>query len=181
MCGIVGAFSFNNGSFTVTESYLTAMRDTMIHRGPDGFGTWISEDSKVGFGHRRLSIIDLSEAAAQPMCNANRSLWLTFNGEIYNHAEIRSELIKDGFNQWKTDHSDTEVILHAYERWGIDALHKEWFLDRLGAQTQKELKSFCDETDFIHYSEIQRLIERRQSPLIWSLFNLALWWKKYFA
>ncbi|MCZ6513591.1 MAG: asparagine synthase C-terminal domain-containing protein, partial [Nitrospinae bacterium] len=57
----------------------------------------------------------------------------------------------------------------------------EWFLDRLGAQTQKELKSFCDETDFIHYSEIQRLIERRQSPLIWSLFNLALWWKKYFA
>ena len=124
MCGIVGAFSFNNDSFKVTEPYLTTMRDTMIHRGPDGFGTWVSESGKVGFGHRRLSIIDLSEAAAQPMCNADRSLWLTFNGEIYNHAEIRSELIKDGFNQWKTDHSDTEVILHAYERWGIDALHK---------------------------------------------------------
>ena len=96
----------------------------MIHRGPDGCGAWISDDGKLGLGHRRLAIIDLSEAAAQPMCNADRSLWLTFNGEIYNHAEIRSELIKDGFNQWKTDHSDTEVILHAYERWGIDAIHK---------------------------------------------------------
>lgn len=124
MCGIVGALSFTNSSFRVTDPYLTAMRDTMIHRGPDGYGNWISEDGKVGLGHRRLAIIDLSEAAAQPMCNADRSLWLTFNGEIYNHAEIRSELIKDGFNQWKTDHSDTEVILHAYERWGIDALHK---------------------------------------------------------
>jgi asparagine synthase (glutamine-hydrolysing) len=124
MCGIVGALSFTSGSYKVTEPYLNTMRDTMIHRGPDGCGTWVSENGRVGFGHRRLSIIDLSEAAAQPMSNADRSLWLTFNGEIYNHAEIRSELIKDGFNQWKTDHSDTEVILHAYERWGIDALHK---------------------------------------------------------
>jgi asparagine synthase (glutamine-hydrolysing) len=124
MCGIVGAVAFKSSSFEIKKSYIERMRDTMIHRGPDGCGTWISADSKVGFGHRRLSIIDLSEAAAQPMCNANRSLWLTFNGEIYNHAEIRSELIKDGFNQWKTDHSDTEVILHAYERWGIEALHK---------------------------------------------------------
>jgi asparagine synthase (glutamine-hydrolysing) len=96
----------------------------MVHRGPDGCGTWISEDRRVGFGHRRLAIIDLSEAASQPMCNADRSLWLTFNGEIYNHAEIRAELVKDGYHQWKTDHSDTEVILHAYDRWGIDALHK---------------------------------------------------------
>jgi len=124
MCGIVGAIAFKNSSFKIQKDYIERMRDTMIHRGPDGCGTWISNDGKVGFGHRRLSIIDLSEAAAQPMCNADQSLWLTFNGEIYNHAEIRSELIKDGFNQWKTDHSDTEVILHAYERWGIDALHK---------------------------------------------------------
>ncbi len=124
MCGIVGAIAFKNSSFEIKRDYIERMRDTMIHRGPDGCGTWISDNGKVGFGHRRLSIIDLSEAAAQPMCNADRSLWLTFNGEIYNHAEIRSELIKDGFNQWKTDHSDTEVILHAYEKWGIDALHK---------------------------------------------------------
>ena len=124
MCGIVGAITFKNSSFEIKKDYIDLMRDTMIHRGPDGYGTWISEDGKVGLGHRRLSIIDLSEAAAQPMSNADRSLWLTFNGEIYNHSEIRSELIKDGFTQWKTDHSDTEVILHAYEKWGIDALHK---------------------------------------------------------
>lgn len=55
----------------------------------------------------------------------------------------------------------------------------EWFLDRLGEQTQKEIKSFCDETDFIHYPEVQRLIERRQSPLVWYILNLALWWKTY--
>lgn len=124
MCGIVGAIAFKNSSFEIKKNYIDQMRDTMIHRGPDGYGTWISDDGKIGLGHRRLSIIDLSEAAAQPMSNADRSLWLTFNGEIYNHSEIRSELIKDGFTQWKTDHSDTEVILHAYEKWGIDALHK---------------------------------------------------------
>ncbi len=124
MCGIVGAVTFGNSSFKITNSYIEEMRETMTHRGPDGCGTWISDDEKVGFGHRRLSIIDLSDAAAQPMCNADRSLWLTFNGEIYNHAEIRSELVREGFTQWKTDHSDTEVILHAYERWGIDALQK---------------------------------------------------------
>jgi asparagine synthase (glutamine-hydrolysing) len=124
MCGIVGALAFKNSSFEIKRDYIERMRDTMIHRGPDGCGTWISDDGAVGFGHRRLSIIDLSEAASQPMSNADRSVRLTFNGEIYNHAEIRSELIKDGFNQWKTDHSDTEVILHAYEKWGIDALHK---------------------------------------------------------
>jgi len=124
MCGIVGAVAFKNSSFEIKNDYIEYMRDTMIHRGPDGCGTWVSENGKVGLGHRRLAIIDLSEAAAQPMCNAEQSLWLTFNGEIYNHAEIRSELIKEGLTQWKTDHSDTEVILHAYERWGIDALHK---------------------------------------------------------
>ena len=124
MCGIVGTITFKNSSYRIQEDYIERMRDTMIHRGPDGCGTWISEDRKVGFGHRRLSIIDLSEAASQPMCNADQTLWITFNGEIYNHAEIRAELVKDGYHQWKTDHSDTEVILHAYDRWGIDALHK---------------------------------------------------------
>ena len=96
----------------------------MVHRGPDGAGTWVSEDRKVGLGHRRLSIIDLSEAAAQPMCNEDATLWISFNGEIYNHAEIKSELQNRGNHKWKTDHSDTEVILHAFEQWGIDCLEK---------------------------------------------------------
>jgi len=124
MCGIVGALSFNNSKFNVTESYIIRMRDTMIHRGPDSSGVWVSEDRRTGFGHRRLSIIDLSEAASQPMCNEDGTLWISYNGEIYNHAEIRSELEQIGGHQWKTDHSDTEVILHAFEQWGIDCLKK---------------------------------------------------------
>src|SRR5919204_3509972 len=122
MCGIVGALAFTKSHFTVTGPYINHMRDTMAHRGPDGAGTWISEDGRVGLGHRRLSIIDLSDAAAQPMCNEDGSLWVSFNGEIYNHAEIRAELEHTGCHQWKTDHSDTEVILHAFEQWGIDCL-----------------------------------------------------------
>jgi asparagine synthase (glutamine-hydrolysing) len=124
MCGIVGLLSFRNSSFTISESLLTAMRDTMVHRGPDGAGNWISPDQRVGLGHRRLSIIDLSDSAAQPMANEDGSLQVVFNGEIYNHAEIRAELERCGGHTWKTDHSDTEVILHAFEEWGIDCLHR---------------------------------------------------------
>lgn len=124
MCGIVGALSFSNSTFRVTDGYLTAMRDTMQHRGPDGGANWISPDSKVGFGHRRLSIIDLSQSANQPMANEDDTLWVTFNGEIYNHADIRRELEEIGGHRWRTDHSDTEVILHAFEQWGIDCVHR---------------------------------------------------------
>ena len=100
------------------------MRETMAHRGPDGCGAWISEDGRVGLGHRRLAIIDLSEDAAQPMCNEDGTLWISFNGEIYNHAEIRAELDSIAGYRWRTDHSDTEVILHAFEQWGIDCLDR---------------------------------------------------------
>ena len=124
MCGIVGALNFKNSNFTVTKPYITKMRDTMAHRGPDGAGTWVSKDGRIGLGHRRLSIIDLSEAAAQPMCNEDGTLWITYNGEIYNHAEIRVELSESGRHKWNTDHSDTEVILHAFEEWGIECLDK---------------------------------------------------------
>lgn len=124
MCGIVGALTFSNSSFEISEGYIRRMRDSMIHRGPDGAGNWISENKKVGLGHRRLSIIDLSDTAAQPMCNHDASLWLSFNGEIYNHAEIREELIQLGYTTWKTDHSDTEVILYAFQHWGIDCVHR---------------------------------------------------------
>lgn len=99
------------------------MRDTMIHRGPDGAGTWVSPDSKIGLGHRRLSIIDLSNKAAQPMGNSDGSVQISFNGEIYNHNEIRQELDLTRKYTWKTDHSDTEVILHAFEEWGIECVH----------------------------------------------------------
>lgn len=122
MCGIVGIYSFKGKP--VDESLLVRMRDTMIHRGPDGAGTWLSPEGDVGLAHRRLSIIDLSNAASQPMSNEDGTLWVIFNGEIYNHAEIRRELEETGRHSWRTDHSDTEVILHAFEEWGIECLDR---------------------------------------------------------
>src|SRR6266851_5564399 len=124
MCGIAGVLSFTNSAFRVSESYLTRMRDVMAHRGPDGAGMFVSPDRRLGLGFRRLAIIDLSERAMQPMSNEDGTLRVVFNGEIYNHAEIRAELERRGGHRWKTDHSDTEVILHAFEEWGIDCLQK---------------------------------------------------------
>lgn len=124
MCGVVGAVVFDGSPFSITGNYISRMRDAMAHRGPDGCGIWIDPDGRVGLGHRRLSIIDLSDAASQPMSNEDGSLWISFNGEIYNHADIRSELERTDRHKWKTDHSDTEVILHAFEEWGIDCLHR---------------------------------------------------------
>ena len=125
MCGLVGALSFNSSEFLISESYIVKMRDTMIHRGPDGEGVWIDKGLRVGLGHRRLSIIDLSHAADQPMHNEDDTISIVFNGEIYNHAEIRSELESLNKYIWKTDHSDTEVLLNAFQEWGIS------FIDRL--------------------------------------------------
>jgi asparagine synthase (glutamine-hydrolysing) len=124
MCGIVGSFTFDYSSSALTEPNLRRMRDTMVHRGPDGGGLWMSPDGRVGLGHRRLSIIDLSTIANQPMANEDERLQVVFNGEIYNHADVRKELEELGGHQWRTSHSDTEVILHAFEQWGIDCLHK---------------------------------------------------------
>jgi asparagine synthase (glutamine-hydrolysing) len=124
MCGLAGALAFRNSTLAITAPYVDRMRDTMEHRGPDGAGTWVSDDGRVGLGHRRLSIIDLSSAADQPMCNEDGTVRVVFNGEIYNHAEIRAELEGLGGHRWRTDHSDTEVILHAFEEWGIECVHR---------------------------------------------------------
>lgn len=93
----------------------------MAHRGPDGAGTWVSPNERVGLGHRRLAIIDLAPASAQPMANEDGTIQIVFNGEIYNHRELRVELLAKGHN-FITDHSDTEVLVHGYEQWGIDGL-----------------------------------------------------------
>lgn len=122
MCGLVGCLSLTPG-FRVSASYLAKMRDTMAHRGPDGEGQWISDDCAVGLGHRRLSIIDLSTAAAQPMGSDDGAVQLVFNGEIYNHAVIRRELEALG-HRFRTDHSDTEALLRAYLQWGRDCVHR---------------------------------------------------------
>ena len=122
MCGIAG-FA---GLETIEPEDLSAMIDTLTHRGPDDSGVWYSEDRAVGFAHRRLSIIDLSPGGHQPMSNAARTVHIAFNGEIYNYREIRAELLREG-HRFRSE-SDTEVILEAYARWG------EEFVRRLTGQ-----------------------------------------------
>ena len=112
MCGIVGIVNLNPRE-TVDEARLKRMRDVLRHRGPDGEGLWI--DGPVGLGHRRLSIIDVA-GGAQPMSNEDDSAWITYNGEIYNHAELRPGLEARGHRY--RNRSDTETILHLYEEQG---------------------------------------------------------------
>src|SRR6267143_1180175 len=120
MCGIVGVLSFTNSSFRVSEPYLTRMRDVMSHRGPDGAGVFVSGDQRLGLGFRRLAIIDLSERAMQPLSNEDGTLWIVFNGEIYNHTSLREKLESLG-HEYRT-HSDTETVIHLYEEYGADCV-----------------------------------------------------------
>ena len=117
MCGIVGMAA--RRSLANRDSLIT-MRDTMSHRGPDDAGVWWSDDGRVGLAHRRLSIIDLSPGGRQPMSDAGRDLWVTYNGEIYNYRELRSDLERMG-HQFRTS-TDTEVLLAAYRAWGVECL-----------------------------------------------------------
>lgn len=111
MCGITGIFHRREGR--PEQKVLDAMTDVLVHRGPDGRGTYSHEGA--GLGHRRLSIIGLSDGQ-QPMCNRTRDIWVTYNGEIYNHLRLRQELESLGYVF--RSHSDTEVIVLGYEAWG---------------------------------------------------------------
>lgn len=117
MCGIIGQVNNNN---SVDEILFNKMRDSFSHRGPDGYGTEFLNNGKTALGHRRLSIIDLSELGKQPMCNEDGTVWLTFNGEIYNFQDIKTELLK--YNHIFKSQSDSEVLIHGYEQWGINIL-----------------------------------------------------------
>lgn len=110
MCGIAGILSENPSKVSLDQ--LQKMTDAIVHRGPDGQGHWISEDGKIGFGHRRLSILDLSDLGAQPMHYLGRYT-LTFNGEIYNYLEIKEKLKSKGYHF--QSHSDTEVLLALFD------------------------------------------------------------------
>ncbi|MEK7555452.1 MAG: asparagine synthase (glutamine-hydrolyzing) [Patescibacteria group bacterium] len=121
MCGITGVFHCDNSKIT-GENIVKIMRDALIHRGPDSAGIYVSSDKKIGLGHRRLAIIDLSEAANQPMANEDKTVWIVYNGEIYNFCELRPELEKKG-HIFKSK-SDTEVVIHAYEEYGFDCVKK---------------------------------------------------------
>lgn len=116
MCGINGIFAYAETAPPVSADELKRTRDTMVARGPDGAGLWLSQDQRLGLAHRRLAIIDLTEAGAQPMHSADGRHVVTFNGEIYNYPELRRELERQGA-QFRS-HSDTEVLLHLYRRDG---------------------------------------------------------------
>ena len=163
MCGISGIISKKR----IEKDIIEPMTDTIIHRGPDGFGYYYGE--KFVFGHRRLSIVDLSDAGHQPMQYLNRYV-ITFNGEVYNHLELRIELEKNGY--LFQSHTDTEVIMASYDFWGVDCLNKfngmwafviydrlkdKYFMsrDRFG---KKPFYYYKDQEKFIFGSEIKVIL-----------------------
>jgi asparagine synthase (glutamine-hydrolysing) len=119
MCGILGTI---RGERRLSPADFDRMLDTLEHRGPDGRGVRIFDEGRVMLGHRRLAIIDLSSAGSQPLGNEDGSLWLTFNGEIYNYRSLRRELL--GCGHRFASQSDSEVIVHGYEQWGAEVLRR---------------------------------------------------------
>jgi asparagine synthase (glutamine-hydrolysing) len=122
MCGINGIFAFHPASSPPQETELLKTREAMRLRGPDGSGAWWSADRHCGLGHRRLSIIDLSNRASQPMASDDGRFVVVFNGEIYNYPQLRTELETDGARFRTT--SDTEALLHLYARHGAEMVHR---------------------------------------------------------
>jgi asparagine synthase (glutamine-hydrolysing) len=122
MCGICGVWEYGARRGNVERALVEHMRDEMLHRGPDYAGELIFDEGRGGFGFRRLSIIDLSEAGHQPMRGCTDRVWIVFNGEIYNHAKLREELDKRGHVY--ASRTDTETILHLYEERGLDFVNE---------------------------------------------------------
>ena len=120
MCGIAGIWKLNNAQLQLED--IQRFTDALLHRGPDGSGYSLYNNNQLGFGHRRLSILDLSESGRQPMEFGDGKFAITFNGEIYNFLELRKELKTLGYS-FKTE-TDTEVILAAYHKWGKNCLSK---------------------------------------------------------
>jgi asparagine synthase (glutamine-hydrolysing) len=185
MCGIVGIFSQEE---PLERGLLEKMRDTMVHRGPDDAGTWVSPNGTLGLAHRRLAIIDLSPAGRQPMVDRSGRIAIVFNGEIYNFLELRKELENKG-HRFQTQ-SDTEVLIEAYRAWGevcvtrlngmfsfclYDSERGVLFLarDRAG---EKPLYYFHTPGRFLFASELKALLIDPAFPRILDLegFNLYL-------
>ncbi|MCB0572333.1 MAG: asparagine synthase (glutamine-hydrolyzing) [Phaeodactylibacter sp.] len=117
MCGILGQ-ACSQGAINLHT--FEQMRDTLAHRGPDDAGLWCSEDKRIALGHRRLSFLDLSDAGHQPMANEDGAIWIVLNGEVYNYLELREMLVAQG-HRFRS-RSDTEVLIHGYEEWGLTGL-----------------------------------------------------------
>jgi len=138
MCAISGIINLLQKPLPILQKSLTVMNELQKHRGPDGEGIWIHESESIGFGHRRLSIIDLTPFGSQPMTD-HEGNWIVYNGEIYNHKEIRKELGEDLF----FSHSDTEVILRAYKKWGPECLEHLRGMFAFAIWDEKKKQLFC--------------------------------------
>ncbi len=137
MCGIAGQYCLDKKA--PDEHLLAEMSERLTHRGPDGSGTHIR--GNAGLVHRRLAIIDLSDDGLQPMTSEDGTLWIVFNGEIYNYPELREELLAKGHHFHS--HSDTEVILHSYEEWGADCLGRFNGMWAFAILDEKKDELFC--------------------------------------
>jgi len=138
MCGISGIISTKPMDQKAFNKWLQVMNNLQAHRGPDGEGIWVQKNGYVGFGHRRLTIIDLTPAAAQPM-HSEAGLVITYNGEIYNYIELRQEI---GGGSFRTT-SDTEVILRAYEKWGENCVDHLRGMFAFAIWDENNNKLFC--------------------------------------
>src|SRR4051794_7873725 len=121
MCGIAGALGFTD-EFAADASTVRRMAQTIRHRGPDDAGEVALGPDRVALAHRRLSIIDLSPAGHQPMASEDDGVWITYNGEVYNHAALRAELEAKGHRY--RSHTDTETIVHLYEEEGAACVER---------------------------------------------------------
>jgi asparagine synthase (glutamine-hydrolysing) len=139
MCGIAGQLNLLNESIPDLNQGLMCMSSLLVHRGPDGFGIWTDQSSRLGFAHRRLSVIDLSKAAFQPMSGPNKST-ITFNGEIYNYEELRKSL--QGYWNFNSK-SDTECILAAFEKYGLECLSHFRGMFSFALWDEKSQELFC--------------------------------------
>jgi len=120
MCGLVGFWEFKNpASLEARHTFIEEMTDTLFLRGPDSYGVWCDPNTGLNFGHRRLTIVDLSKAGHQPMFSGSGASVIIYNGEIYNNAELREALVSEGATF--KGHSDTETLVEACERWGVSA------------------------------------------------------------
>lgn len=169
MCGIAGIVS-KNSQLVYNERILQAI-NCLRHRGPEAKGTWVNEGRTIAFGHSRLSIIDLSKAAAQPMQYLNRYC-IIHNGELYNYIEIRQQLLKKGY-QFQSQ-SDTEVIVAAYDAWGNDCLQQFDGMFAFAIWDEKEKKVFAardrfGEKPFFFFYDEEQLLFASELKALWSI------------
>lgn len=122
MCGVAGYFNISHAHFSINTDILNTMQKALAHRGPDGYKIWSSPNNQLGLIHRRLSIVDLSDAGFQPLFDKQQTVAVSCNGEIYNYKELRQKLETLGHEF--ISHSDSEVIVHAYKQWGIAGIEQ---------------------------------------------------------